>query len=137
MKMDQPVDPPLYIKYTPETDTLVLSGVGPVLGSYGDTVARDLVAFTNEAGDEVVGIVLEHAAELLRPYLFPADANDHSQSPKQKVSAKGNVQGDLHPARQGQPYVPTLSGDTIFRREASVERAVSMPVLGLLGEGTF
>ena len=55
MKMDQPVDPPLYIKYTPETDTLVLSGVGPVLGSYGDTVARDLVAFTNEAGDEVVG----------------------------------------------------------------------------------
>ena len=34
-------------------------------------------------------------------------------------------------------YVPTLRGETILRREARVERAVSMPVLGLLSEGTF
>ena len=93
MNTHQPVDPPLYIKYTPATDTLVLSGVGPVLGSYGDTVARDLVAFTNEEGDEVVGVVLEHAAELLRPYLFPADADDHARSPKQEASAKEGSTG--------------------------------------------
>ena len=90
MTVNQPIDPPLYIKYTPETDTLVLSGIGPVLGAYGDTVARDLVAFTNEAGDEVVGIVLEHAAELLRPYLFPATVNDRTQSQPQR-SAKRKV----------------------------------------------
>ena len=62
-------DAPLYIEYNSEADALTLSGVGPVLGSYGDTVAGELVAFTNEAGDEVLGVVLEHAARLLRPYL--------------------------------------------------------------------
>ena len=92
MTAHEPVDPPLYIKYTPETDTLVLSGVGPVLGAYGDTVARDLVAFTNEQGDEVVGVVLEHAAELLRPYLFPTNMGGHKQeAPPQRAGKRKSV----------------------------------------------
>ncbi len=62
-------DPKLFVEYTPSTDTLVLSGVGRVLRSYGDTVAQNLVAFTNEKGDEVLGVVIEHAAETLLPYL--------------------------------------------------------------------
>ena len=59
----------LTVKYTPETDTLVVSGVGEVLGSYGYSVTHDLVAFTSEDGQDVYGFVLEHAAELLSPYL--------------------------------------------------------------------
>ena len=58
----------LYVDYTPETDTLVLA-CGPVLGSYGETVARNLVAFTDEDGNTVLGVVLEHASETLRPVL--------------------------------------------------------------------
>ncbi len=92
MTAHEPMDSPLYIKYTPETDTLVLSGIGPVLGAYGDTVARDLVAFTNEQGDEVVGVVLEHAAELLRPYLFPTNMGDHKQdAPPQRAGKRKSV----------------------------------------------
>ena len=58
----------LRVSYTPSTDTLVLAA-GPVLGSNGETVARNLVAFHNEEGDEVVGVVIEHATETLLPVL--------------------------------------------------------------------
>ena len=62
-------EPELKIAYFPDTDTLVLNAEG---GSplYGETVGRNLVAFTDEAED-VVGVTLEHAAQLLRPYLCP------------------------------------------------------------------
>ena len=62
-------DPELHIKYVPASDMLILSGVGPVIGSYGDTVAENLVVFTNKEGDENVGVVIHHAAEILLPYL--------------------------------------------------------------------
>ncbi len=59
----------LQVRYYEDTDTLVLTTDQP--GPYGETVGRNLVAFTNDEGD-IVGVTLEHAAELLRPYLFPA-----------------------------------------------------------------
>jgi uncharacterized protein YuzE len=58
----------LKVHYFADTDTLVLTTDQP--RAYGETVGKDLVAFTNDDGD-VVGVTLEHAAELLRPYLFP------------------------------------------------------------------
>ena len=68
----------LQVHYFEYTDPLVLATDQPSL--YGETVGRNLVAFTNEEGD-VVGVTLEHAAELLRPYLFPQEF-DAKQEPK-------------------------------------------------------
>ena len=61
-------DPELRIRYYQDTDTLVLTTDCP--GPYGENVARNLAAMSNDEG-EVTGIVLEHATKLLRPYLFP------------------------------------------------------------------
>ena len=61
-------EPELQIRYYKDTDTLVLSG--DMTGSNGETVARNLVAMSDNDG-WVTSVVLEHAAELLRPYLFP------------------------------------------------------------------
>ena len=61
-------EPELQIRYYKDTDTLVLgSGIHSI---FGETVARNLVAMS---GDDhfVTSVVLEHAAELLRPILFP------------------------------------------------------------------
>ena len=60
--------PDLRIRYYQDTGTLVLTPVRP--GPYGENVARDLVAKSNAEG-EVTGMVLEHAAKLLRPCLVP------------------------------------------------------------------
>ena len=60
-------EPELIIRYYEDTDTLVLTTGLP--GAYGETVAKGLVARSNEERD-ITSIVLEHAAELLRPYLF-------------------------------------------------------------------
>ena len=61
-------EPDLQIRYYEDTDTLVLSG--GMVGANGETVAKDLVAMSDDDG-WVTSIVLEHAAELLRPYLLP------------------------------------------------------------------
>ncbi len=61
-------EPDLLIEYFEDTDTLVLSG--GLTGPNGETVARNLVAMSDNDG-WVTSVVLEHAAELLRPYLFP------------------------------------------------------------------
>ena len=61
-------DPELTIEYFADTDTLVLTTEEP--GGNGETVGKNLVAWTNAEGD-VIGITLEHAAKLLRSYLFP------------------------------------------------------------------
>lgn len=58
----------LSIRYHTDTDTLVIRNGIPA--GNGETVAQNLVAYLNDE-DEVTGFVLEHAAELLRPYLFP------------------------------------------------------------------
>ena len=69
------VDPDrkLQIYYHRESDTLSLWNGVPA--GYGETVAQHLTAELNAAsvpeGGEVVGITLEHAAELLLPYLSP------------------------------------------------------------------
>ena len=61
-------EPELLIEYFEDTDTLVLSG--GMVGANGETVAKDLIAMSDNDG-WVTSIVLEHAAELLRPYLIP------------------------------------------------------------------
>ena len=61
-------EPELQIRYYEDTDTLVLSG--DTTGPNGETVARNLVAMSDNDG-WVTSVVLEHAAELLRPILFP------------------------------------------------------------------
>ena len=60
-------DPALKVADYSDTDILVLEAEG---GSpmYRETVGRDLVAFTDKSG-RVVGVTLEYAAQLLRPYL--------------------------------------------------------------------
>ena len=60
--------PDLDIYYDAASDTLSLWNGSPA--GYGEMVAKHLTAESNADG-EVVGITLEHASELLRPYLFP------------------------------------------------------------------
>jgi uncharacterized protein YuzE len=62
----------LQVRYYQDTDTLVLATGQP--GPNGETVGRDLVAFTNAEGD-VVGVTLEHAAKTLLPYLLDSLSN--------------------------------------------------------------
>ena len=64
-------DKKLQIYYHEESDTLSLWN--GLVDGYGETVAEHLTAELNAAsiaeGGEVVGITLEHAAELLLPIL--------------------------------------------------------------------
>ena len=73
-------DPKLHICYDRESDTLTLHNGLPA--GYGATVAEYLTAELNGASlaedGEVVGMTLEHAAQLLRPYLFPELAQNGS-----------------------------------------------------------
>ena len=66
--METAKDPKLLIRYHDDTDTLVLWNGTPA--KEGRIVAEHLTSESNSEG-EVTGIVLEHAAELLRPNLFP------------------------------------------------------------------
>ena len=61
-------EPELQIHYFKDTDSLILTSGKP--GAYGETVAKRLVARSNDSG-EVMGIELFNAAHLLRPILFP------------------------------------------------------------------
>ena len=63
----------LLIRYHQQTDTLVLWNGLPA--GNGETVAQNLVAESNDAG-EITGIVLEHAAELLLPILIGKAATE-------------------------------------------------------------
>ena len=56
----------LEISYDPESDTLDIGNGQP--GSDGQPVADRLTAFF-DADEEVVGITLENAAQVLAPYL--------------------------------------------------------------------
>ena len=73
-------DPKLHIIYDRESDILTLHNGLPA--GYGATVAEYLTAELNGASiaedGEVVGMTLENAAELLRPYLFPESAQNGS-----------------------------------------------------------
>ena len=60
-------EPELQIHYFKDTDSLILTSGKP--GIYGETVAKQLIARSNDAG-EVTGIELFKAAHLLRPILF-------------------------------------------------------------------
>ena len=58
----------LQIHYFKDTDSLILTSGKP--GAYGETVAKQLIARSNDAG-EVTGIELFNASHLLLPILFP------------------------------------------------------------------
>ena len=68
----------LEIQYFPQTDTLYIGGAGTANDGYD--IADNLIAHAKEDG-EVVGITLEHAAEVLAPYLhrsmFSVDSRLH------------------------------------------------------------
>ena len=66
--MDKANDPKLLIRYYDDTDTLVLWNGTPA--HEGRIVAEHLTS-ESDANGEVTGIVLEHAAQLLRPFLYP------------------------------------------------------------------
>lgn len=66
--MDKVNDPKLLIRYYDDTDTLVLWNGTPA--HEGRIVAEHLTS-ESDANGEVTSIVLEHAAQLLRPFLFP------------------------------------------------------------------
>ena len=67
--MEKAKDPKLLIRYYDDTDTLVLWNGTPA--QEGQIIAEHLTSESDGNGD-VTGIVLEHAAQLLRPYLFPS-----------------------------------------------------------------
>ena len=69
--MEKAKDPKLHIRYYDDTDTLVLWNGTPA--QEGRIVAEHLTSESDANGD-VTGVVLEHAAQLLRPYLFPDSA---------------------------------------------------------------
>ena len=56
----------LEIQYFPQTDTLYIGG--PEAANEGYDIAENLIAHATDDG-EVVGITLEHAAEILGPHL--------------------------------------------------------------------
>ena len=70
-------DPELVIQYFPDSDTLRLgAGVAP---AEGETIAKWLmVEWSHE--NEVTGVVLRNASQVLRPYLFP-DGEKREESP--------------------------------------------------------
>ena len=68
--MEKAKDPKLLIRYYDDTDTLVLWNGTPA--QEGQIIAEHLTSESDGNGD-VTGIVLEHAAQLLRPYLFPSN----------------------------------------------------------------
>jgi uncharacterized protein YuzE len=61
-------EPELQIHYFKDTDSLILTN--GKAGVNGETVAKRLIARSNDAG-EVTGIELFRAGHLLRPILFP------------------------------------------------------------------
>ena len=75
--------PDLDIYYDPDSDTLSLWNGTPA--GYGEMVAKHLTAESNADG-EVVGITLEHAAELLRPYLFSESAPQNTGKSQKRTS---------------------------------------------------
>ena len=73
--IDKAKGPKLVIHYYADTDTLVLwngtpASEGRIVAEHLTIVAEHLTSESN-AEDEITGMVLEHAAELLRPHLFP------------------------------------------------------------------
>jgi hypothetical protein len=64
-------DRKLQIYYDVESDTLSLRNGLPA--GHGETIAQYFTLETN-ANRDPNGVVLEHAAALLRPYLFPETA---------------------------------------------------------------
>ena len=87
--MKKAKDPKLLIHYYSDTDTLVLRNEMPA--GHGQTVAENVTASQNRDGD-VTGVTIEHAAELLRPYLFPdgAESKDFKQAgPSSEVEETG------------------------------------------------
>ena len=77
--MKKAKEPKLLIHYYSDTDTLVLRNEMPA--GHGQTVAEHVTASQNRDGD-VTGVTIEHAAELLRPYLFP-DGTESKDFPVQ------------------------------------------------------
>ena len=69
----------LEIQYFPQTDTLYIGGDD--FANDGYDIAENLIAHANDDG-HVVGITLEHAAEVLAPYL-----NGHMRSTESKYDA--------------------------------------------------
>ena len=61
----------LDVFYCKETDTLDIGNGSPA--GYGADVSENLIANSNDEG-EVVGFTLEHAAELLLPFLTQYDS---------------------------------------------------------------
>ena len=74
--------PDLDIYYDVESDTLPLWYGSPA--GYGEMVAKHLTAESNADG-EIVGITQEHAAELLRPYLFPESQNGTAEGANKRA----------------------------------------------------
>lgn len=69
------VDRDVTITYTPESDTLRLqTGEPPYIGYTEKTVAPGLCVNFDPEG-WAMGVVIERAAELLRPYLLPESAS--------------------------------------------------------------
>ena len=66
----------LEIQYFPQTDTLYIGSDD--IANDGYDIAENLIAHANDEG-EVVGITLEHAAEVLAPYLNGHDRIVESQ----------------------------------------------------------
>ncbi len=68
----------LEIHYFPQTDTLYIGGSETANDGYD--IAENLIAHARDDG-EVVGITLEHAAEVLAPYLRDQISSPETNAP--------------------------------------------------------
>lgn len=80
-------DPELIVQYFPDSDTLRFgTGEQP---AEGETIAKWLMVEWNHE-NEVTGVVLRNAAQVLRPYLFPG-GNDDAGGDKNQDNVKRSV----------------------------------------------
>ncbi len=72
----------LEIQYFPQTDTLYIGSAGTANDGYD--IAENLIAHANDDG-HVVGITLEHAAEVLALYLRDQISSPETNIPTSEV----------------------------------------------------
>ena len=72
----------LEIQYFPQTDTLYIGSAETADDGYD--IAENLIAHARDNG-EVIGITLEHAAEILAPYLGDQVAVNTTDAPSPSI----------------------------------------------------
>ena len=81
----------LEIQYFPQTDTLYIGGAGTANEGYD--IAENLIAHAKDDG-EVIGITIEHASEILSPYLRGHIVKSRTCASASILYVQGSEKGD-------------------------------------------